>query len=45
MDLEKIPAPVAVAVKVKLGALLGPKPELKAGPKVHSLVWARLRLK
>lgn len=40
-----MPAPVVEAVKVKLGALLGPKPVLKAAPKVDSLVWARLRLK
>lgn len=41
---EKAHAPVVEDVKVKSAPLLGPKPGLKAGPKLGSLVWAILRL-
>lgn len=44
-NIAKIPVPVVEAVTVKLGPYLGPNPVLKAGPKVSSLVWARLGLK
>lgn len=44
-NIMKIPASVVEAVTVKLGPLLGPNPVLKGGPKVGSLVWARLGLK